>query len=197
MNITTKQKKLIFIILGSALLIFILVFGINTYYKESEGIQYQQIIKNLQEQQSTCDPSTIENGYKTCCTIVGEGIKEGKIYDCSSQTYFEEGQRVYIFVDFSDFDISMNIPYDEYFLSIRSDLQKTSDENLQIDYSNELEGSIYTAGPLNKYDSFFYNYSGIIPEDKEEFTLLDVRVYPNNVFRDGEETMIHLEGKTI
>ena len=36
MDITIRQKKLIFIILSSALLIFILVFGIDTYYKENK-----------------------------------------------------------------------------------------------------------------------------------------------------------------
>jgi len=36
MDIIIRQKRLIFIILGLALIIFILVFGINAYYQENK-----------------------------------------------------------------------------------------------------------------------------------------------------------------
>jgi hypothetical protein len=183
MGITIKQKKLIFIILASALLIFILVFGINTYYKGNKlptnPTSVQQMTDEMMEkaelESNLCSSDELENQYIVCC-IIEEGIKKGLWYDCSSQEYFKPKQPIYIVFDASRFDIS----YDPYFLRINSDLNY--EENKPILYESPVA--------LDRKEIFLVKILGTVPQEVETFILLKASVHPDNEFNEKDEQVI-------
>jgi len=188
MSITIKQKKLIFIILSSVLLIFIFAFGINTYYKENkfptdpisdQSADYEMIMEKARLESSLCSSSELKNQYRICCAIQG-GIKEELLYNCTSQEYFEPGQRVVIIFDASRFDI----PYDPYFLRINSDLNYEEGKTI----TNSIPGA------LDKGESFLVKISGIVPEEVKSFTLVKLSVYPDSTFED-QQVILYREAK--
>jgi hypothetical protein len=188
MDITIKQKKLIFIILASSLLIFILVFGINTYYKEnklptnptSDQSVTNEMMETAKLESNLCSSDELENQYRVCC-IIQEGIKKGLLYDCTSQESFEPGQNIYIVFDASRFDIS----YDPYFLRVYSDLNY--EENKFISDETDI---------LDRKEVFLMKILGTVPQEVESFTMLKLSVYPDNSF-DGkdEQVILNLEAK--
>lgn len=186
MDITIKQKKLIFVILSSALLIFIFVFGINTYYKENKQISNisanSKIIEAARSESKSCmSGNEFKNGYRVCCTIQG-GITEGSLYNCSSQEYFEPGEDIYIVFDSSRFDIS----YDPYFLRINSDLNYIEDRPIME----------YIPSPLDRKEVFLMSIFGTVPQEVESFTLLKLRAYSDNTFNEKDgQVILYREAK--
>lgn len=183
MNITIKQKKLIFIILSSALVIFIFVFGINTYYKGNKlptnPISDQPISDEIMEEAELefelCSSDNLENQYRICC-IIEDDIKESLWYDCTAQEFFEPGQNIYIVLDSSRFDIS----YDPYFLRINSDLNY--EENKPILYESPVA--------LDRKETSLIKILGIVPQEVKLFTLLKLSVYPDDAFDEKDEQII-------
>jgi hypothetical protein len=189
MNITIKQKKLIFIVLASSLIIFIFVFGINIYYEENklptEPKDDQSLTDEMMEkarlESNICSSDKLENQYRVCCAIK-EGIKKDLLYDCTSQKFFEPGQDVYIAFDASKFDIS----YDPYFLRIYSDL------------NNGENKYIFDTIPdaLDKEKTFFVTISGTVSQEIQSFTLLKLSVYPDDTFnKKNEQVILNHEAK--
>jgi len=182
MDITTKQKKLIFVILSSALLIFIFVFGINTYYKDKENKQTSgqpvtyEMIEKAKLESNLCSSDELENQYRICCAIES-GVKKGLLYNCTSQEYFEPEQRIYIVFDASRFDIS----YDPYFLHTYSDLNYEEDRPIM---------DSYILGALDRKESFLMKILGTVPQEVESFVLLKLSVYPDNTFNKKDEQVI-------
>ena len=177
MDITIRQKKLIFIILGLALLIFIFVFGISTYYKERNDQEVHldyEMMETAKVESNLCSSDELENQYRVCCAIE-EGVKKGLLYDCTSQEYFAPGQNIYIVFDASRFDIS----FDPYFLRVYSDLNY--EENKFI--SDE-------TGILDRKEVFLMKILGTVPQEVESFTLLKLSVYPDNSFDGKDEQVI-------
>ena len=186
MDITIKQKKLIFIILASALLILIFTFGINTYYKDKKNkketdlpVTYNimEIAKSVSE---SCISDELENQYRICCSIEG-GIKDGLAYDCSSQKSFLPGQNIYIVFDTSKF----NIPYDPYFLRMDSDLNY-----------EESKFILYKSDSINRKEINLIKAIGSVPEEGESFVLLKLSVYPDDKFdKKDEQVILYREAK--
>lgn len=184
MGITIKQKKLIFIILGSFLLIFILVFGIDTYYKENKlstnptSVQpmTDEMMEKAELESNLCSSDELENQYIVCC-MIEEGIKKGLWYDCSSQEYFKLKQPIYIVFDASKFDIS----YDPYFLRMNSDLNYEENKFIS-DETGILD--------RDRKEISLIKILGTVPQEGESFTLLKFSVYPNNEFNGKDEQVI-------
>lgn len=179
-----EQKKLIFIILSLALLIFIFVFGINTYYKENKQTSYDQEIAKIMEPAQlvsrACLSNKLEDQYRICCSIQ-KGIKEGLFYDCSSQEYFEPGQNLYIIFNPSKFDI----PFSPYYLYIYSDLNSGLDTQ-----NNEPIASVYEESTVEEREDSLMKIVGIIPQEVESLILLKAIVYSNDVFDERDEQVI-------
>lgn len=182
MGITIKQKKLIFIILGSALLIFIFVYGVVMYYQEKDFyLSYSKKINEIMEpaqiESKNCLTGELESRYRICCAITG-GIKKGLFYDCTSQEYFEPNQLVRIIFDPSKFDFN----YDFYYLQTYTDLY--NDDGSKITYGGFPE-------LLDKKFPIKIVISGKTPYELELFTLLKLSVYPDvPVFDEGDEQVI-------
>lgn len=185
MDITTKQKKLIFIILGLGLVVFILIYGLNIYRQEQSGkdafLSYEEKINAIMEpaqiESENCLTGELEQqGYRICCAITG-GIKKGLFYDCTTQRYFEAGQLVRIIFNPSIFDFG----YDSYLLEIYSDLYDEQGNKVQSLFSEAINKKMPSRVVIN----------GIIPQDMELFTLLKLKVYPDvPVFEIGDEKVI-------
>ena len=178
MDITIRQKKLIFIILASSLLIFILVFGISTYYKERNDQEVHldyEMMETAKVESNLCSSDELENQYRVCCAIE-EGVKKGLLYDCTSQEYFKPGQGIYIVFDASRFDIS----YDPYFLRAYSDLN--DEENKYILYETDVA--------IDKEEIFLIKILGTIPKEDEPFILLRLSTYPDDAFDGKDEQVI-------
>jgi len=193
MNITINQKKLIFITLGLALLIFIFIFGINAYYKEKKQKNDQPVIydavygmmEKARLESDICSSGEFENQYKVCC-VIKDGIKKGLLYDCSSQEYFEQGQGIYVIFDASRFNIS----YDPYFLRIYSDLNNYEEDKSIMD--------LYIPSALNRKNIFLMKISGTVPMKREDksFILLNLSAYPNDTFNEkDEQVLLYREAK--
>jgi len=180
MGTTIEQKKLIFIILSSALLIFIFVFGINAYYKDKENkqIDNKPVTYDMMEmaklESSLCFSTELKNQYRICC-VIEEGVKKGLLYDCTSQKSFEPGQHIYIVFDTSKFDI----PYDPYFLRVNSDLDYESNKSI-----------FYESNEMDKNEIALMKVLGFVPREGELFTLLKLSVYPSNTFNTEDEQVI-------
>lgn len=87
-----KKQIIIIIILGLGLLIFILLYGIKTYYQDEDMYasyteKINEIMEPAQLESQSCLTRELESGYRICCAIT-QGIKEGLFYDCTSQEYF-------------------------------------------------------------------------------------------------------------
>jgi hypothetical protein len=181
MNINTKQKKLIVIILSSALLIFIFVLGINTYYRQDEqdrriAERYETIEIARSESNFCLSSLEFENGYRACCVRQG-GLLSGLSYDCTSQEYFAPGQELVIIMSLSDLDI----PLEHYFLQIDSDLK--DEENKPImQYENHV---------LSREHGGIRRIVGVVPNENIEFlTLLKLSIYPDGLFNEEDEQVV-------
>jgi len=197
-----EQKKLIFIVLGSALLIFIFVFGINTYYKEKENSQPTQLtlldetIETAKLESNRCLTENFKGLYKICCEIT-EGDKKGLFYNCTSeeyQGYFEPNQLVHISFDQSR---DLLVPYRPYFLRVYSDLNNPilldeADASISFDITDVLGNE----NPMPM------KLLGTVPQEFNQesysFVLLRLNVYPDNTFNEENSyTILNLQAKVF
>jgi hypothetical protein len=214
MDITIKQKKLIFIILSSALLIFILVFGISTYYKEKRGNQkayevdeeFEKIVEKERKVSDLCLSGDIRNDYRLCCRIQG-GFKDSLYYDCTSEEYFEPNQLIYIILNASKFDSL----YDPDLTQVYSDLEfdynhsaisilGTGNLSRRRDslsmFSSFDEPIIDEAESAEEEKSPLMKITGLVPQEGESFIMLAVAVYPDNTFTSGTgQVVLYREAK--
>jgi len=189
-----EQKKLIFIVLGSALLIFIFVFGISTYYNEKENSQPTQLtlldetIETAKLESNRCLTENFKGLYKICCEIT-KGDKKGLFYNCTSeeyQGYFEPNQLVHI-----NFDPSKDIliPYHPYFLRVYSDLNNPilldeTDASIPLDITDALGNE--NPVPMKLLGTVPQEFN----QESDSFVLLRLSVYPDNSFNDTDEIVI-------
>lgn len=184
-----ERKKLIFIILGSGLLVFLLIYGVSIYHQEKDiFLSYEEkideIMRPAQIESESCFTEELNSGYRICCAITG-GIKEGLFYDCTSQAYLEPNQLVRIIFNPSKFDFD----YNPYLLTMYSDLHDEEGNKIQKGFP----------ATLNKEKPNILIINGTVPQDQELFTLLNLKVYPDVPFFEAgdEKTILNLQAQVI
>jgi hypothetical protein len=176
-----NNKKIIFIILGLALLAFLFIYGLKIYDQSNNNHvlhdeKINEIMSSAQLESESCLTKDLDSEYRICCAITG-GIKKGLFYDCTSQQYFESNQLVRIIFDPSGLDFN----YNPYYLNIYSDLYNEEDNIIQEELVEAIE----------KEESSKFIISGKVPQDKGLFTLLNLRVYSNtSSFEESDEKII-------
>lgn len=215
MDINAKGSKIIFITLGIILLVFLFVFGINTYYKEDEGEyeinkEYAEMVKIATEESDLCLFGDLEDDFRLCCRIE-EGFKFGFYYDCTSQEYFEPDQQVYVILNALKFDTLYNPYFTQIYSELRFDynqetisilgtqnLSRKKESLLMFSYLDQLNNK----NELDNVDEFgkegaVMKITGSVPQEGESFVMLAIAVYPDDDFKPGEkvELIIHHEAK--
>jgi len=108
--------------------------------------------------------------------------QDGVSYDCSDRTFFQPGEPVSISVNLEKEE---NFLYDPCFLCYYSD----------ISGSNGKIGRRCLPDFITLPEGFRLEKGTTIPEDKKVFTLLKISVYPDDSFKESDESVIlDLEG---
>jgi len=184
-----NNKKIIFIILGLALIAFLFIYGLKTYDQSNNNHvlhdeKIDEIMNPAQLESESCLTKNLDSEYRICCAVTG-GIKKGLFYDCTSQQYFESNQLVRIIFDPSGFDFN----YNPYYLNVYSDLYNEEGDAVQYEF---LEA-------IDKEEPSVVMINGRVPQDKELFTLLNLSVYADILSSEesDEKIILNLQAKTI
>ena len=200
MDVNTKQSKTIFIILASVLLIFILVFGISTYYKEKGGDQkayvadkeFEKIVEKERKFSDLCLFGDLKNDYRLCCRIEG-GLKDSLYYNCTSEEYFEPNQLIYIILNASKFDSLYDPDLTQVYSDLEFDYNHSAISILGTGNLSRRRDSLSMFSSFDKYiideaesaeeeKSTLMKITGLVPPEGESFIMLAVVVYPDNTF---------------
>lgn len=229
MDITIKQKKLIFIILGVTLLVFLVIFGINTYYEgykedyELSQEYIEEVVDLAKRNTASCLFNNLEDDYRLCCKI-RQGFEYGFYYDCTSQDYFEPGQKIYIILNASKLDYLYNphltqvyseleFDYDQPTINIlgTQDLSRRRESLLMFTWLDEINfkdesnlkwGNEFDNNYINECeeceDGNLMKIQGFVPEEGESFIILSIVVYPDSNFeREEGKVIIHREARIL
>jgi len=165
------SNKNLFLIL---VIVTLLVVSLYLYSKLSEQFEKQKQFKFIDD----CETELL-NDYRTwvmCCE------SDGKIYLCNSKTRFKPGEYIVIHANLQ----KLNVYFDSYYACGSSDIiEKEYPEK----YGNNTMFSDQNFGcskELLRAEYHHLTVSGYVP-DKDEFTLLEVRIFPSGSYQSKED----------
>jgi hypothetical protein len=137
-------------------------------------VYYKERVSLVKQDEYFSAPIPEDKEYEIWCYNNTEWV------DCSRQSGFYPQQLVSITINLEKFN---NIPYDPYYLCYYSDLSNIGERCFPRAFS-EL-GNILLQEET-------------VPEDQDIFTLIEISIYPNNLFKEQEKMILmDLKGEII
>lgn len=177
------NKKLL-IIFGVLLLAIVIFIGVSSYRNNNNGtlIADKPIDKSIFETPlepipegittETCSKYLGNNQYFVCCR------ENEKLLDCSQRKSFAAGETIELSLNPRKFDIPST-----FYVCFSSDLKNfTGEDNLK-------EPKCF----IGNRENTEWLMAGIVPEDKEKFSLIKITSFPDESFnKDQEKLLINL-----
>jgi len=152
------NKKIIITITGTSLVIFILLFGLTTYYEQKKNEADFWLNTKPEDR---CKNFLNDNLYAICC------VENGRFYNCTDRDDFKSNQEIEILVNPAKIQ---NIPEGlDYVCLVTDKLRKQADGSFMF----------FPEQCFYYKKEYLWGISGLTPEEKGVFTLLEANLYPN------------------